>query len=105
MSFLPLTAAYEAVTTLADLLAPVGGAAAAIVVFTMCVRLLLHPLVRSAVRGDRARARLAPKLRGKQPEEILEVYKAEGVSLSAGILPMVLQFPFFLVCYQLFYRS
>jgi YidC/Oxa1 family membrane protein insertase len=106
MSIAPLSAAYELATTLAALLAPVGGAAAAVVVFTIVVRLLLHPLVRSAVRGEKARARLAPKVKQiKEPEELLKLYREEGVSPFAGMLPMLAQIPFFLLCYQLFARS
>jgi YidC/Oxa1 family membrane protein insertase len=110
MSVLPLAPAYQAVTALAGLLAPIGGAAAAIVLFTLCVRLMLHPLVRSAVRGERARARLAPKvaeLRKKKgtAEDLVRLYQAERVSPVAGILPTLAQIPFFLVCYQLFARS
>ncbi|GAA2936361.1 hypothetical protein GCM10020221_35140 [Streptomyces thioluteus] len=63
----------------ADVLEPVLGAsatAAAIVVLTLCVRLALHPLARSAARGERARTALAPQLaelrrkHGKNPERL-----------------------------------
>ena len=83
-----------------------GGAAAAIVLFTICVRLLLHPLVRAAVRGEKAKARLAPKAKGiKEPEALMKLYRDEGVSPFAGILPMLAQIPFFILCYNLFARS
>jgi YidC/Oxa1 family membrane protein insertase len=110
-----LSAAYTLVTSLAAFLAPVGGAAAAIVLFTFCVRLALHPLVRAAVRGEKARLRLAPcvaELRRKAGKDttalagqLTELYRTERVSPIAGILPTLAQLPFFLVCYQLFARS
>jgi YidC/Oxa1 family membrane protein insertase len=93
-------------SVLADFLAPVGGAATAIVLFTICVRLMLHPLVRAAVRGEKARARLAPKAKEiRDAEELMALYRTENVSPLAGILPTLAQIPFFIVCYRLFAGS
>lgn len=99
----------------ADVLEPVLGAsatAAAIVVLTLCVRLALHPLARSAARGERARTALAPQLaelrrkHGKNPERLqqamTELYRKEGVSPVAGCLPTLAQLPVFYVMYHLF---
>ncbi|MBP2325244.1 YidC/Oxa1 family membrane protein insertase [Kibdelosporangium banguiense] len=93
-------------------LATATGTAAAIVLFTACVRLLLHPLARSAVRGEKARAALAPQAAGirekhhRNPErmqrEMLALYQDSGTSLFAGCLPMLLQLPVFMVMYHLF---
>jgi membrane protein insertase Oxa1/YidC/SpoIIIJ len=58
----PVTAASTALEFLSTTLHPIGGAVAAIVVLTLLVRLALHPLVRAAVRGERARAALAPRV-------------------------------------------
>jgi YidC/Oxa1 family membrane protein insertase len=100
---------------LADRLAPLFGAsatAAAIVLFTLCVRAALHPLARAAVRGEKARAALAPKMaelnrRHKRDPERLrramaELYEKESVSPVAGCLPMLVQLPVFFVMYHLF---
>ncbi|MEU6172838.1 membrane protein insertase YidC [Streptantibioticus parmotrematis] len=103
---------------LADGLRPLLGAsatAAAIVLFTVCVRLALHPLARAAVRGERARARLAPRIarlnarhRG-DPERLraalTELSAREGVSPVAGCLPMLVQLPFFFVMNRLFWTG
>nr|WP_042196694.1 membrane protein insertase YidC [Kibdelosporangium sp. MJ126-NF4]CEL22378.1 Arginine/ornithine antiporter ArcD [Kibdelosporangium sp. MJ126-NF4]CTQ89233.1 Arginine/ornithine antiporter ArcD [Kibdelosporangium sp. MJ126-NF4] len=104
----PANGAYH----LVSLIATATGTAAAIVLFTAAVRLMLHPLARSAVRGEKARAALAPqaaKLRakhGKNPErmqrELMALYQDNNVSLFAGCLPMLLQVPFFMVLYRLF---
>ncbi|MEU7531172.1 membrane protein insertase YidC [Saccharothrix sp. NPDC042600] len=85
--------------------------ALAIVLFTAVVRLLVHPLSRAAVRGEKARAALAPQLRdlqaehGKDPvklqEQTLKLYKDNGTSLFAGCLPALVQVPFFMVMYRL----
>ncbi|MEU1789218.1 YidC/Oxa1 family membrane protein insertase [Streptomyces sparsogenes] len=100
---------------LADRLAPLFGAsatAAAIVLFTLCVRAALHPLARAAVRGEKARAELAPKMaelsrRHKgDPERlrraVAELYEKESASPLAGCLPTLLQLPVFFVMYHLF---
>ncbi|MGW3182428.1 membrane protein insertase YidC [Kitasatospora xanthocidica] len=86
--------------------------ALAIVLFTVAVRLALHPLARAAARGERARARLAPKVAALQRkhrdrperlrEALAEMYRKEQVSPFAGCLPVLVQIPFFSVMYRLF---
>jgi YidC/Oxa1 family membrane protein insertase len=111
----PVDAAYHLVSGLTGILTPaLGGlaAVAAIVAFTMAVRLLLMPLSLRALRGQAAQARLAPQLvalrqrYGKQPErlqrEMAALYKREGTSMFAGLAPLLLQWPFLSVMYLLF---
>ncbi len=111
----PVDAAYHLVSGLTGILTPVLGglaAVAAIVVFTMAVRLLLMPLSLRALRGQAAQARLAPHLvalrqrYGKQPErlqrEMAALYKRERTSMFAGFAPLLLQWPFLSVMYLLF---
>lgn len=111
----PVDAAYHLVSGLTGILTPVLGglaAVAAIVVFTMAVRLLLMPLSLRALRGQAAQARLAPQLvalrqrYGKQPErlqrEMAALYQREGTSMFAGFAPLLLQWPFLSVMYLLF---
>jgi len=111
----PVDAAYHLVAGLTGILTPVLGglaAVAAIVVFTMAVRLLLMPLSLRALRGQAAQARLAPQLLalrqryGKQPErlqrEMTALYQREGASMFAGFGPLLLQWPFLSVMYLLF---
>ncbi|MFJ6622252.1 YidC/Oxa1 family membrane protein insertase [Kitasatospora sp. NPDC091335] len=86
--------------------------ALAIVLFTVAVRLALHPLARAAARGEKARARLAPKVAALQKkyrdrperlrEALAEMYRKEQASPFAGCLPMLVQVPFFSVMYRLF---
>ncbi|SBT50587.1 YidC/Oxa1 family membrane protein insertase [Micromonospora narathiwatensis] len=119
LAFAPLhTAASVAatvVTWLADTLAPLtGGAAtaAAIVLFTIGVRLMLSPLTLAQVRGERRRAALAPEIRdlsqryaddpARLQSELVALYRRAGASPVAGCLPALLQAPFFLVMYRLF---
>ncbi|MFG3072325.1 YidC/Oxa1 family membrane protein insertase [Streptomyces sp. NPDC048225] len=103
---------------LADLLQPLFGAsaaAAAIVLFTALVRLLVHPLSRAAARGQKARTRLQPQLaelrrkHARNPEKlqraVLELHAAEKVSPLSGCLPSLLQLPAFFLLYHLFSSS
>ncbi|MEU6220248.1 membrane protein insertase YidC [Streptomyces sp. NPDC047022] len=103
------------VERLAELLQPLfhaSAAAAAIVLITALVRLLVHPLSRAAARGQRARAALQPRiaeLRGKHaknPEKfqkaVLELHAEENISPLSGLLPSLLQLPAFFVLYHLF---
>ncbi|MGS2588174.1 YidC/Oxa1 family membrane protein insertase [Streptomyces hebeiensis] len=100
---------------LADLLQPLfhaGSAAAAIILFTACVRLAVHPLSRAAARGQKARTRLAPQIaelrekHGKDPERmrkaLMELHAKENVSPLAGCLPSLAQIPAFFLMYHLF---
>ncbi|MFF9910174.1 YidC/Oxa1 family membrane protein insertase [Streptomyces sp. NPDC013457] len=103
------------VEQLADLLQPLfatASAAAAIVLFTMVVRLAVHPLSRAAARGQKARTRIAPQLaelrakHAKNPERlrkaVMELHAKEKVSPFAGCLPSLLQAPAFFLMYHLF---
>ncbi|TDC80913.1 membrane protein insertase YidC [Micromonospora sp. KC606] len=110
-----VSAAGAAVTWLSELLAPLAGGAstaAAIVLFTVVVRLLISPLTLAQVRGERRRAALAPEVRALRQRyaedpatlqrELFALYRRAGASPVAGCLPALLQAPFFLVMYRLF---
>ncbi|WP_250400643.1 membrane protein insertase YidC [Streptomyces cellostaticus] len=103
------------VEQLAELLQPLfhtSATAAAIVLFTALVRLLLHPLSRAAARGRRARAELRPRiaeLREKHAEDpqrlqkaVMELHARENVAPLSGLLPGLLQLPAFFLLYHLF---
>jgi YidC/Oxa1 family membrane protein insertase len=105
----------DLVQHLADLLHPLFGAtaaAAAIVLFTALVRLLVHPLSRAAARGQKARTQLQPKIAelrkkhaknpGKLQKAVLELHAEEKVSPLSGCLPSLLQLPAFFLLYHLF---
>ncbi len=115
----PVDLAYHLVCWITAILAPLAGglaAAAAIVAFTMLVRLLLLPLsyvaVRGSVRGEQARARLQPKItelqrrHARDPQrlqrELGALYRAEGAGMFGGFLPLLIQLPFFSIMYRLF---
>ena len=111
----PVDAAYHLVSGFTGILMPVlGGAAAvaAIIVFTMAVRIVLMPLSLRAFRAQVAATRLAPQLLAlrqryaKKPErlqsEMSALYRQEGTSMFASITPLLVQWPFLSVMYLLF---
>ncbi|MFG2477168.1 YidC/Oxa1 family membrane protein insertase [Streptomyces fagopyri] len=110
-----MSAFASLVEQVADLLQPLfhaSAAAAAIVLITALVRLLVHPLSRASARGQRARAALRPRVaalrekHGRDPEKyqkaLLELHAREKVSPLAGCLPGLLQIPAFVLLYHLF---
>jgi YidC/Oxa1 family membrane protein insertase len=112
---LPIDVAYHLVSALAGVFAPLLGGlavAAAIVLFTIMVRLLVLPLSYYAFRGQRAQARIAPQIQelykrhSGQPERLQRELSAlrarEGAGMFTGCLPALLQIPFFTVVYRLF---
>src|SRR5215471_16716531 len=114
----PIDAAYHLVSLFASSLTPLLGglaAAAAIVGFTMAMRLLLLPLSYRATRGMAAQARMATLVQGLrkryagQPDrlqrELATLYQAEGTSMFAGCLPLLVQWPAFSVLSLLFRSS
>ncbi|MDR3080066.1 MAG: YidC/Oxa1 family membrane protein insertase [Streptomyces sp.] len=110
-----LSAFAGLVERLAELLQPLfhaSAAAAAIVLFTALVRLLVHPLSRASARGQQARAQLQPKIvelrrkHARNPERlnkaVLELHAEEKISPLSGCLPSLLQMPAFFLLYHLF---
>ena len=111
----PMAVAYNFVVVLAHVLAPLAGGlatAAAIVVFTLAVRLLLSPLTFYAMRGQASIAAMQPRVQelraryARQPErlqdELTALYREQGGGMLSGCLPLLLQLPFFSVMYRLF---
>src|ERR1700749_351017 len=111
----PVDAAYYVVTNLAAALTPLTGGlavAGAIVVFPFAVPLLLLPFSYYAPRGQLAQSRLAPQLQAlrqrhrRDPDrltrEVRALYRANGTSMFAGYLPLLLQWPLLSVVYLLF---
>jgi len=111
----PIAVAYHIVTWLSQILPPLTGGlatAAAIIAFTIAVRLLLSPLSFLGLRGQTRIAAMQPRIAqlraqyAKQPEklqtELSSLYAAEAGGMMAGCLPLLLQLPFFSVMYRLF---
>ncbi len=78
----------------------------AIILLTLLVRLVTAPLTNRQMRSMERMRALAPKLeelrakfaddKAKQSEEMMKLYRQEGVNPLGGCLPMVLQIPVFI---------
>jgi YidC/Oxa1 family membrane protein insertase len=78
----------------------------AIIVLTVLVRVVTAPLTNKQMRSMERMRAIAPKLqelkekhgddKQKQSEEMMRLYKQEGVNPLGGCLPMVLQLPVFI---------
>ncbi len=112
-----LDTAYRGLLALSDLLLPFVGTAAAataVLLVTLLVRGALIPVGFSQARAEQSRARLAPRLRElqrrhkKNPErlqrETLDLYRSEGASPFAGLLPLLVQAAVVGLLYTLFLR-
>ncbi|MDW5330522.1 YidC/Oxa1 family membrane protein insertase [Plantactinospora sp. KLBMP9567] len=119
LAFAPLDGAVDAaahvVTLLAATVEPLAGTgatAAAIVLFTIGIRLLISPLSWAQIRGERRRAALAPRIlelrrrHRDQPArlqaELVALHREAGVSPFGNFLPVLAQAPFFFLMYRLF---
>jgi len=81
----------------------VGNYGWAVVIFTLLIRLCVLPLDIKSRKGMRAMTRVQPKVQALQKKyandkeklnaKMMELYKKEHVSPTAGCLPMLLQWP------------
>ncbi|HYQ74892.1 YidC/Oxa1 family membrane protein insertase [Cellulomonas sp.] len=110
-----LDAAYRALMGLTHLLEPLAGAgaaAAAVVLVTLAVRAALIPVGVAQAKGERTRARLAPRLAALQRRHrddhaalqraTLALYAEEGTSPFAGCPPVLAQAPVVGIVYAVF---
>ncbi len=99
----------------------------AIILLTTLIKILLLPLTHSSTKSMRKMQELNPKLQGlreryrpklrdkngrpnlemqrKMNEEMMAIYKAEGVQPAGGCLPMLLQMPVFFAFYSVLYSA
>src|SRR5579862_1077291 len=88
----------------------------AIIAVTVAVNLLLFPLRFTSMKSSKKMQKLQPQIaainakyknlslrdpkKAEQNQEIMDLYKREGVNPVGGCLPMVLQLPFFYAFYK-----
>ena len=86
----------------------------AIVLLTVCIRLLMYPLFVKQIRTQRAMQALQPKIKELQAKhkgdketlnvEMMKLYKEHNANPFAGCLPVLLQMPVFIALYQVLHR-
>jgi YidC/Oxa1 family membrane protein insertase len=93
--------------------ARIGNFGIAIIVFTVCLKILLSPLAVKSYRSMGKMRLITPKVQAlrerfkgdpqKQQQETMALYKAEGVNPVAGCLPMLVQVPIFFALYKVIF--
>ncbi|MDI9371114.1 MAG: membrane protein insertase YidC, partial [Synergistota bacterium] len=82
----------------------------AIIVLTLIVRLLLHPLTRKQMDSMQKMQKLQPRIKMLQEKykddkealnrEMMALYKENKVNPAAGCLPLLVQLPVFILLYR-----
>ncbi len=101
--------------------ARVGNYGVAIILLTLGIRILLFPLMHTSTVSMRKMAKVQPKVkeiqarhkkkksdpqaRAKMNQEMMALYKQEGVNPMAGCLPLLVQLPILWALYQLFLKA
>ncbi len=93
----------------------VGNFGVAIMLLTVIIRLLLFPIAQKQFSSMAAMKAIQPKMKAiqerykddkqKQQQEIMALYKKEGVNPLAGCLPLLLQIPIFFGLYKVLMLS
>jgi YidC/Oxa1 family membrane protein insertase len=89
---------------------PVKDMGLAIVLLTLIVKLILHPLTAAQLRHQRALQALQPKMeeirtrlkdnKEEQSKELMALYKTEKVNPASSCLPLLLQLPVLIALYR-----
>jgi YidC/Oxa1 family membrane protein insertase len=90
-----------------------GNFGLAILVFTLCLKLLFFPLANKSYSSMSKMKLLAPKIQAikaqykddqqKQQQAMMALYKAEKVNPASGCLPMLIQIPIFFSLYKVIF--
>ncbi len=91
----------------------VGNFGVAILLLTVVIKLVMFPLANKSYKSMGQMKNLMPKMqeirdryeddRIKMNQEIMELYKKEGVNPASGCLPMLLQIPVFFALYKVLF--
>jgi YidC/Oxa1 family membrane protein insertase len=83
-----------------------------IILFSIIIKILLHPLTKSSMRSMQRMQKLQPMItemrekfkddQQKQNMEMMKLYKEYGVNPAGGCLPMILQFPILFALFSIF---
>jgi YidC/Oxa1 family membrane protein insertase len=99
----------------------VGNYGVAIILLTLGIRILLFPLMHTSTVSMRKMAKVQPRVkeiqakykkkksdpqaRANMNQEMMALYKQEGVNPMAGCLPLLVQLPLLWALYQLFLKA
>jgi len=87
----------------------------AVIVLTLIIRLILHPVSLKGLKSQKVLSSLQPKIkevrekfkndRQGQSAAMMELYRKEKISPLSGCLPLLLQLPIIIALYQVFLRA
>lgn len=87
----------------------------AIILLTICIRILLYPLIVKSLRSQKILAELQPKIleiqtkykedKEKQVKEIIGLYQKEKINPLAGFFSFLIQLPILVALYQVFWKG
>jgi YidC/Oxa1 family membrane protein insertase len=86
-----------------------------IIVFSLIIKIALHPLTRTSMKSMKRMQALTPLMNeirekykddpNKQNQQIMNLYKEYGINPAAGCLPLLLQMPILFALYAVFRSS
>ncbi len=86
-----------------------------IIVFSIIIKIALHPLTRTSMKSMKRMQALTPLMNeirekykddpNKQNQQIMNLYKEYGINPAAGCLPLLLQMPILFALYAVFRSS
>lgn len=86
-----------------------------IIIFSIIIKIVLHPLTRTSMKSMRKMQKLQPLMTEirekhkddpeKMNQQVMNLYKEYGVNPAAGCLPLLLQMPILFALYQVFRSS
>lgn len=86
----------------------------AVIVMTVVVRIILYPLMHAQLTSAKKMSRLKPHMdalskkhkddKAALQRAQLELYKEHGINPAAGCLPLLIQMPFLIALYNVFYQ-
>lgn len=86
-----------------------------IIALTFIVKMLLYPINKKSMESMKGMQQLQPKLkeikdkypddRQKQNQQIMQLFRAHKVNPMSGCLPMLLQFPVYIVLYKVLWNA
>jgi len=87
----------------------------AIILLTVIIRFILHPLSNYSLKNQKVLSKLQPKIleiqkkykddKEKQTKAQMELYQKEKVNPFSGCLPLLLQLPILIALYQVFLKG
>lgn len=105
---------YNGLVFLIDLI-PWADIGVIVILFTIAVRLILYPLSKASVRTQIKMREINPEInkiketykdnKQKQAEEIMSVYRKNGINPFSGFFLMFIQIPIIIALYLIFYKG